>query len=156
MELELKHVVPYLPYGLDVVRPDGKTKFTIVGVVNDLLLVFENGSGKYCSIRGVKPILRPISSITAKEATDFGNILLGEYEMEDRSVGVGSIQIGDTITPVIQFIDSDGDSITVFFGKSGIACDEGVSFEAYEWLFKQHFDIFYLIDKGLAIDKNTL
>lgn len=167
MELELKHIAPYLPYKLKVVEVyNGKQ-------VNDGFIVdCVNWDGKNIggidasldsfelemafNLRDVKPILRPISSITAKEATDFGNILLGEYEMEDRNVGVGSIQMGDTITPVIQFIDSDGDSITVFFGKSEIACDEGISYEAYEWLFKHHFDIFYLIDKGLAIDKNTL
>lgn len=28
-----------------------------------------------------------------------------------------------------------------------------IPYEAYEWLFKHHFDVFNLINKGLAIEK---
>lgn len=157
MELELKHIAPYLPYGLNGVRQDGKTKFTIAGIVNDLLLVFENGSEMGFNIRDIKPILRPLESITIDEATEFGNVLLGEYEMKDREAGIGSIEMGNTITPILQFrSDNDyDDDILVFFGNDGISCGETVSYEAYDWLFKHHFDIFGLINKGLAIAKEA-
>ena len=124
MKLELKHLAPYLPYGL-------KCKSTTI-------LFGEEDSGVYemgmISMRGVlkgtgKPILRPL-----KEIYEVERIMneFSEYHLEN-------------------FANS--------FFIVGLECTsrfDNLSVTQYECMLKHHFDVFGLIDKGLAIDINTL
>ena len=70
MKLELKHLAPYLPYGLKV-DYNGKMWYTdCVTLYNDIILIDESKVTP-ASICDVKLILRPLSSMTKEEAYEF-------------------------------------------------------------------------------------
>jgi len=104
-----------------------------------------------------KPILRPLSSMTKEEAYELGVIITSEADMEDMEVGVGGINIfGEYYTSISYQDKVDKEfSFVVQFSSIGIAGLNPITYEVYEWLFSKHFDIFGLIDEGLAIEKNN-
>ena len=128
MKLELKHLAPYLPYGLNWFCLDEdsreiehlptvkiydleKQTIEIGGMDIDLSdLPYPDGLT-------IKPILRPLSDLQNKEH-------------ENRKVDREYI------------IEADADADLSY----------------YEWcyLLENHFDVFGLIKKGLAIDINTI
>ena len=154
MKLELKHLVPYLPYELKV-DYNGKVWYTdCVTLYNDIVLLDENKVTP-ASICAVKPVLRSLSSMTKEEAYEFGILLMGEADMEDKEVGIGKMVLMGSIYPTIMYQDKvDEDySVMIQFSSTGISGMDLIPYEAYEWLFKHHFDVFRLINKGLAIEK---
>lgn len=124
MKLELKHLVPYLPYGLEIEIHNYKIDY--VGIKHSIVtgyyylnfnphFTYEGGStGK--SFNEFKPILRPLSDLTFEELREFNFVALPEinYDVENYSYGF------------------------------------------MQFCFKNHFDVFGLIEKGIAIDINTL
>ena len=140
-KLELKHLAPYLPYSL-IFKTDfdhlqylmtslniHKSKVTFRAINN-----FKNSKTKAVKLLGNnKPILRPLSDLTTSH-----NIF------EDKA---------------ICFIDEsdNGGSFTIddiyFKYKESSFSDWR---NAYLLLLKNHFDVFGLIEKGLAIDINTI
>ena len=166
MKLELKHLAPYLPYGLEVNANDSD-----LGIKN---FTGEISSWEYyntrfnvwseykleshmVSIKNIKPILRPISSMTKEEAYEFGILTVGRTDMEDKEIGVGEMKLmGDTY-PTIIYQDQEDEEYSVIIQFSSIGVCMGgivmISYEAYEWLFKNHFDVFNLIENNLAIEK---
>lgn len=157
MKLELKHIAPYLPYDLQV------KCYNIVwnveglrdGVVMSLFLI-DNYTLTSAYLSDVKPILRPISSMTKEEAYELGAILINEADIKDKEIGIGEMRIMGATYPTIMYQDQEDEdySVTIQFSSIGISGIDLIPHEAYEWLFKHHFDIFNLIDKGLAIKKN--
>lgn len=131
MKLELKHITPYLPYGLEVLRQDGRTKFNVAGVENDLLIVSEKDGNKYCNLKGVKPILRPLSSMTKEEFAELRSKLDDGVLLKLTPNGDIYIKCNDEI----------------YLYEVNILND---------FLFSNHFDVFGLIDSGLAINRNNL
>ena len=152
MKLELKHLAPYLPYGLsfsvnlkDVLDNFPDELRTLKLAVPSIDLALKTG----------KPILRPLSSMTKEEAYEFGVLLTSEADMEDKEVGIGKMVLMGSIYPTIMYQDKENEdySIMIQFSSTGINGIGLVPYEAYEWLFKNHFDVFGLIGKGLAIAK---
>ncbi|ASU34385.1 hypothetical protein [Mucilaginibacter xinganensis] len=125
MNLELKHLAPYLPYGLMCK--------TITGVTGKMIQLSESSVFLDCEIKwnsgalynwmlecDIKPILRPISDLYNHPADD---------EIKDSCngfIGVKFFHVNDT------------------------------PYCSLKVLLKHHFDIFGLIEAGLAIDINTL
>ena len=114
MKLELKHLAPYLPYGLQFLKYNqihllSKLDYTD----NELWLVNYGFLGINSNI--TKPILRPLSDLTE-------DLLCISW---------------------IEHIRDNG------------LCTE-CPYEVWKVLFKNHFDVFGLIEKGLAIDINTI
>lgn len=122
-KLELKHLAPYLPYGLTCLWGDKRKEiYTIMGVsFNRKLSVRVNWYKQTMQIFAFKPILRPLSDLTNEDIkkTDLG--FLG-----------------------FENLKNDIDTINV------------MTFQDVHFLLSNHFDVFGLIDKGLAIDINTL
>jgi hypothetical protein len=123
MKLELKHLAPYLPYGLKVVH---KLDSSIIYELNYYLKVKGNRFRKdHWTIEEVleygKPILRPLS--------DF----IGEEDIVDEMTHNELLMMGNNIDLV-----------------------ERLSYDVVKLMFKNHFDVFGLIGKGLAININTL
>lgn len=170
MKLELKHITPYLPYGLKV-HYDGLCDDDVEGVFTVMSSHYnDNGisilSDKFDEIDlsesffiyldfPVKLSLRPINSITKEEAYEFGVLLMGEADMEDKEVGIGKMVLMGSIYPTIMYQDKEDEdySIMIQFSSTGISGIDLIPYEAYEWLFNHHFDVFRLINKGLAIEK---
>lgn len=76
----------------------------------------------------VKPYLRPITSLTDKEKEELKRITCPK--------GTGSFDFDGLIIPMTHY----GDNIHYTF-----------MWEILSWLFEHHFDIYHLIDKGLAL-----
>jgi len=131
MELESKHLAPYLPYGLKF--QTNNTDIVELSSLSDVSVNIKGRTyiyGAYCDISDVKPILRPMSDFD-KIKNDF-----------------------DLSTDFEQF----------YLPPSSDLCGINTSDKTYlsdmltvtEFLFENHFDVFGLIESGLAIDINTL
>ena len=144
MELEIKHLSPYLPYGLKI-QHNGYTE------------VLEGLSGELCSIAGesywnniadVKPILRLMSDLTSV----YGDEYINEHSINmliGRNNGYGDITISQFAKTLCLEIEVD-DSSSV----KQIEFDMILTIS--NQLFKGHYDVFGLIEQGLAIDINTI
>lgn len=128
-KLELKHIAPYLPYDLRI--KGGTMTYTLTGSYLDEWF-------NWGFMTEHQPILRPLSDLT-KEIEHNGEIICPcEILFTDYSQNDGAT-CGDQAELLI---DLNLDMILSYF----------------EWqkLFEWHFDVFGLIEKGLAIDINTL
>jgi hypothetical protein len=125
MELELKHLAPYLPYNL-MIR--GNTNGEIAELscctetsVNITTCGFQYGM--WADIFDIKPILRPL------------------YDLKKE-------------------IDLELEGLFIICGERfkywEDVCLESINYEQFSWFLKNHYDVFGLIEKGLAIDINTL
>lgn len=131
MSLELKHLAPYLPYGLRI--KEGNVEFELTGSFLDEW--FNWGS----PMKG-KPILKPMS--------DFDKPLPLDSRFYSRVSEVNRLL--DTRYEVDRDLDFNIDSESaVYFNASN-------ALQLYDFLFENHFDVFGLIPAGLAIDINTL
>ena len=125
-KLELRHLAPYLPYALKILNPYGD--------IVELISLSKNGSywdGEItpCGFDKFKPILRPLSDLSRDE---FHIEILEKYgDMQISHVG------------------------TFFFALDGWTNFSELQ-EVLNVLYNNHFDVFGLIPKGLAIDINTL
>jgi hypothetical protein len=131
MKLELKHLAPYLPYGL-------KIQGTTHGEIAELSCCTETSVnitdrgfayGMWADIFEIKPILRPLSDLATND--DVFDLLYEECQGIDENIDY--------------WCEFEGD----MFNTS-------ISFRASQILIKNHFDVFGLIPTGLAININTL
>ena len=132
MKLELKHLAPYLPYGLQcMAQGEGKKQFELQGISDisyaDLHEIGRTVCEQY-DFEDTFPILRPLSDLTIDE--EFYSSFFRTFSDED-NVGY------------------------ICESKSDVS-NQGLSYSCILFLIENHFDVFGLIEKGLAIDKNTL
>jgi len=126
MKLELKHIVPYLPYGLKIMTDyDGVQE---VSSLPDFYHVSyynkETDAGDDPHIKSVRPILHSLSDLT-QDSKDY--------------------------------MKFSGDACLSICEESHLwNLTESWSYDDVSKLFELHYDVFGLIEKGLAIDKNTL
>ena len=107
MKLELKHLAPYLPYGLEIINNVDKKRELTIEYLN-----YWNES----TIE-IKPILRPLSDYT-EDYANFWNYSFRDFKWEIKN--------------------------------------KQVSVLCWQDLLSKHYDVFGLIEAGLAIDINTL
>jgi hypothetical protein len=154
MKLELKHLAPYQEHKVKLMFKGEKynigylstKRIAFINQTNELIkMTWEQASIK------VKPILRPLSDLNTKYGEDIINehsinILIEEkFKLE---YGIFSHYKG------FLNIELDGDYDLRYDSNKSIGFD--VIFEIQKQLFKNHYDVFGLIEKGLAIDINTL
>lgn len=115
MRLEMKHLLPYLPYGLKA----------MVGNIEKDVLMHQNYSNNYqiwfMILLGdaqvvAKPLLRPLDELTKEE--------IG-------AIGYSNLELL----------------------KSNIQFGFHLRYKDVEYLVSKHFDVFGLIDKGLAVEE---
>lgn len=151
MKLELKHWAAYLPYNVKVQSITTGTIFTLKGL-NDRKHLTSWGDFCYASFDSAKLILHPLSDLTKEiEVNGKKFIPIDNLKQEfliDYFV-FGKHEIGWT-----GYIDPKGNAhFPIYMGNEIL--DE-CSYLFYQKLCEWHFDIFGLIDAGLAIDINTL
>ena len=134
MKLEVKHLAPYLPYSLkcQIKNPDNKTVYT-----DTLQAIYNNAIQAECTFFNivesqqgfefVKPILRPLH--------DF-------HDINCKAV----CELGLDLTTQMTLVD-------LCLGKIHYT---GLRHSDTQEFLRHHIDIFGLIEKGLAIDINTL
>lgn len=159
-KLELKHITPYLPYGLQILRPDGNTVLNVVGLsINGIVTVMEDCQERYCSMSGIRPMLRPMSDVY--KPLDGGSAPIVELA----KLGAKIFGLDFSVCHINKY------EFTVFsnegyeFGFTGLGFyllnnkedNADISqLELFNYLFEHHFDVFGLIDKGLAVDVNEI
>lgn len=146
-------LIDYLPYyiGCDVITTDDNETAELVGVTDDDAHLVHKGTGSYgtCSVEGIKPILRKLESMTREEA----KYLLGFKESE----------IILNIRKTDKYYNFEFKWADNRFDKGYGFSERAIGFNNDDWkpwqfhyLLRQHFDLFGLIDAGLAIDAKTI
>lgn len=131
-KLTIEHLSPYLPYNLKVAFIADEYTHELVGleIGNEGVLIispFEDSGRAY--YEDVRPILKPLSDLT--ENKDFYNKFLEDFG--DNNEGLDYLRRYKT-------------DITFM----------SITYDCVMFLTKNHFDIFGLIDKKLAKNKNVL
>jgi hypothetical protein len=145
MKLELKHLSSYFPYGLKVRFDTEKYKDThqhdLVGLDLDSSVKVKTHIGivvGFSKIDRIKPILRPLS--------DLQKLIVEEFEKYD------GLRYGKPNHKIINlFCEENG-----YYGDVVNIDLTRLPYECAIYIFENHYDFFGLIDKGLAIDINSL
>ena len=129
MKLELKHLAPYLPYELKIPNRNPLVGTRILD--SDIENSDEIVNIGACIRLQYKPILRPLSDLTPE--------LLKELRDSENK---------DLLLWGVRGFEGDLTSCNKYSYE--------LTYHVLEWLYKNHIDVFGLIDAGLAIDINTL
>ena len=154
MKLELKHLAPYLPYGVEYFNTH-EDFIEQKGIIN-LHSCFDILRYEY-----IKPILRPLSDLT-KEIEVNGEKLVPMMKILEL-VGKPNRRIerckfdGHFIYELGYHYGQEvhGEKNTSW-QISECVSENVVSLKTANILFELHFDVFGLIEQGLAVDINTL
>jgi hypothetical protein len=156
MKLELKHLAPYLPYGLNLrIKNYNSLSWSVKLNIDNYLNNFDK---RYINdnIESIKPILRPLSDLTKEIEVNEEKFVpiykLFEIQYKDTShvdlIREMYFKINYTFTCSSHYATAMETSINT----------KNIQMNNYwkiEKLFEWHFDVFGLIEKGLAIDINT-
>jgi len=130
MKLELKHVAPYLPYGLRCQTTDrGEV------VISELNAAYSDNSYSFMNIvesekgfQDIKPILKPMSALNISYATELAKYVITLDEKYTLKIALTMIEIYKSKPLDMPYV-------------------------LVQILLQWHFDVFGLIEKGLAIAK---
>ncbi len=162
MKLELKHLAPYLPYGLKCktkVHDGGNGKNLVLvlsGLIREYARFYHKGDWCNQDFDDFKPILRPLSDLT-KEIEVNGEKFVPILRMIKECHFTGDYKL-----IFFELLDSRTTrrNYRVGYNDMKIYWDvliyvEGMRYDYIQKLIEWHFDVFGLIEKGLAIDINT-
>lgn len=130
-KLELRYIAPYLPYGLKC-KFERDDIYTLVGVVNQNVYLKDITYPSDLFI--CKPILRPLSALTAEELKEINHCRHDEFH-------IAHMYGGEVV-----FDCENGDA----YGATELPYD------VVEKLLEWHYDIFNLIGRNLAVDATKL
>lgn len=162
MNLELKHLAPYLPYGLKIESQKGTGDLDYKGLKKEMTCFncHKIDGDKW------KPILLPLSALTeqlpdgtipivglAKIATKhiWGELIdFTKAELLSESESAGLIVYYDKTERVSFTADFDCNrkDFTLYSDGDELNMDK---LQLFEYLFQNHFDVFGLIDQNLAV-----
>ena len=126
MKLETKHLAPYLPYKLKgIYEMSSKQKQETLQAIDTLGKCRTDEDLRWFEIKMFKPILQPLFN----DNFDYTIFLMDNFPEEKWADAYNDIMNG------------------VGFGVK----IEQIPYELHEFLFENHFDVFGLIEKGLAI-----
>jgi len=166
MKLEIKHLAPYLPYGLKLKGIESK----IHSIKDAEYTMFKISKG-----------LNGNTIISGRVKSDFGGTFsIGEHELRTDCEQLLKPILRPMGLALSDSLNIDGEDIyfsTWVYKKTGIEIDRYLDFEipvgnndsgdtlyfpivssmaVYNLLLEYHFDLFGLIDTGLAIDIKSL
>lgn len=134
MELEVKYLAPYLPYGLM-----GITERNTIFELN----IYSSMGGKIekRDISGflnnnIRPILLPLSDLDSSLKTNFEMLNSGLHDEEMVNLFC------------FENIGTDENLVDLDITK--------LPYECVEYMFRNHYDVFGLIEKGLAVDNKKV
>jgi hypothetical protein len=140
MELQLKHLAPYLPYGLKIHHEMIRKNLSMIGceLIDEQLRVRMTDGLYVFDVHKMKPILRPLSHLTKE--IEYTEECLLDYIVE--KLERHCVNYDDWVSSAIE----DGIEIRILQAP----------YEVIEYCFENHYDVFGLIPRGLAIDINTI
>jgi hypothetical protein len=157
MKLELKHIAPYLPYKLKFHQGwsfERGIEITLIELDIHGMANFSNLNGLW-DVRDLRPILRPLSDLT-KEIEVNGEKFVPIDDLSKEFL-CPFYKFGEHETGWVGFVDTSFGSTK---NNMPIYMDNEIMGECpcfiYQKLIEWNFDVFGLIDAGLAIDINTL
>ena len=128
MKLELKHLASYLPYGLNIKDVKHGSVFEALHFIttpNQDFSLFKGNFDQLIKDKYLKPILFPLSSLTKEDIKNFYQFNNDELKLIDWKEWVEDL---------------------MFFIKA----EETFQLSQFEYLFSKKFDVFGLIEAGLA------
>ena len=152
MKLELKHLSAYFPYSLRFIHNNEG-----VDIVTNINLKITNR--RLSKTNDVKLLLRPLSDLT-KEIEVKGEKFIPIHRLKQ-----GGTDIIDFHVENGNFSCYDNEGHETFYDSKKMCffnCYRGDlrefqgQYHAFQKLLSWHFDIFGLIDAGLAVDINTV
>jgi hypothetical protein len=178
--LELYQLIKYLPYSVKIQRCEeqgsGIDEVQRVNIECDTIDTMKNFG---CSVWEVKPILRPLSDLVIDRdgKTDIERLMLLSYEETELFKEGISNKVLCSL-PYMYMFDFVN-NLTNFKYSFGVYIDDvsfGLTFEfensmnemevedlvvinqlgLFEFLFVNHYDVYGLIGKGLAVDIHTI
>lgn len=168
-KLELKHIVPYLPYGLKYCRVhqspiDLTEKIEFVGEVSTKGDEHNINNNLLCEYLYMKylPILHPLSDLT-EDIEHNGGKFVPIIELakvfhiaKSATTHFSNVRnLGFYGASVNCHVENDDGRFAYYQIKNGEFVLSN-TFEEVQKLLEWHFDVFGLIENGLAIDINTL
>ena len=177
MNLELKHLAAYLPYELNILNQwkDLGTLTTLFVSSNfDSCMIRSYDDDEECEICDCVPILRPMSDLV-KEIEHKGKKFIPIQVLFEMTLMDGWLSCGkDHLKDFKTHIDDDSFYYYIFKDED-LECsfgyyiyDQSFSFHdgerdhpvenqlsLFQSLFEWHFDVFGLIEQGLAFDYNN-
>ena len=166
MKLELKHLAPYLPYGLNL-------KYEQEGDVRKLVYLDLQSPDRIGM--NVKPLLYPLSYLT-KEITVDGKTFVPmvelaklsldtdkPFQLHDRRLEAitrhSSINYPNAVYKTFSFTkDESSFTVSVLDSDFKTICCYSVAkqLQLFQKLYEWHFDLENLIEQNLAIEKTTI
>ena len=128
MKLELKHLASYLPYGLNIKDVKHCSVFEALHFIttpHQDFSLFKGNLDQLINDKYLKPILFPLSSLTKEDIKNF-------YQFNNDDLK--SIDWKEWAEDLMFFIKAE----------------ETFQLSQFEYLFSKKFDVFGLIDAGLA------
>ena len=159
MKLELKHIAPYLPYGLSFSLNLNDVRDNFPDELRTLKLAETNID---LALKTGKPILRPLSSITKEESSKILSKSQGVSINED------TLRVfknnDDTIIIQYEYLNDVSLCLSLSYTNRVFIATPYAIYRShkkvtstpmfiYDWFIENHFDVFGLIDRGLAIEK---
>ena len=131
MQLEINHLAPYLPYKLKgFYELSSAKKRETLQAIDTLGKCRTDEDLRWFEIKMFKPILQPLFN----DNFDYSIFLMDNFPEEKWADAYNDIMNG------------------IGFGVK----IEQIPYELHDFLFENHIDVFGLIEKGLAVDINTL
>jgi len=165
MKLELKHLAPYLPYGLELYGTSQETFSKLISLSESHYTAsthyyktphsnktFERPEIK-SRIEFCKPLLYPLSTITEDKYINSLMDSLG-YSKSYRDT-FDSFKHNHTKNSYSIIIKSPIEIEASIVIRNGIV-SKSTKYSIMEWLFENHFDVLGIIENNLAIDKSTI
>lgn len=144
-QLQINHIAPYLPYGLKCQIDLGQNEIIVTDswglkTGSDYPASYYNEGKRYgLMLSQIKPLLRPLSDL---------------YKEIDGEIPVDIIFPKEYYSLIDFYEEHNRENQIQSFIKDGLNWCETYSF--WEYLLSKHFDVFSLIDKGLAINLNSI
>jgi hypothetical protein len=167
----------YIKYyiGCNAITTDDNERAELVGVSDDNAHLVHSRTGSYgtCDVSGVKLVLRRLEDMTEEEAIGLLQSMVPD-DMDDKPIDAeygiemfhndgGNLVDADVLVGAEYNCRCYTGQVTI--KKCGTVCaydESGDEQElvnaprAYHYLLTQHFDLFGLIDAGLAVDQKTI
>jgi hypothetical protein len=153
MKLELKHLAPYLPHKLQVSINKNGWEYMISGNSNiaelrglygdDMCLLYQENEGFDLDFESFELILRPKTDLVKK------------IEINGKKF-VPALVLWSVSIEEEEYFEVYGKIPDFWKNNLNLEFENDLSYREMKYLFKWNFDVFGLIEKGLAIDINTL
>ena len=134
-QILLKDLSARLSYGVKMnhIAENEHSPKTLIGIAKDMITLQDTGGYEYVDVEHYKPYLFPLSSMTDELwDKEFRGLGITEFTLNSFKYGCETLELDNSGT--------DLSNIVIFINQ----------------LIKNHFDIYGLIEKGIAIDCTNL